>query len=93
MRLSFEWHPEKAELNERKHKVTFAEASTVFNDPLYITVLDVEHSIDEDRYITIGPSSTGRMLLVAHTDRNDRIRIISAREATRNERRFYSEGL
>jgi hypothetical protein len=93
MHLRFEWDPGKAEVNLKKHRVSFDEASTVFDDPLFITFLDEEHSIGEERYITMGLSKGGNLLLVAHTDRGGRIRIISAREATRNERRFYEEGL
>lgn len=93
MRLRFEWNPEKAKVNLKKHQISFEEASTVFDDPLFITFLDEEHSIGEERYITMGLSQKENLLLVAHTDREGRIRIISAREATRNERRFYEEGL
>ena len=87
----FEWDPEKAEKNLLKHNVEFEEARTVFDDPIFITFLDEEHSIDEERYITIGLSNKGRLLLVAHAERNDRIRIISARKATKNEEKFYQE--
>jgi len=93
MSLEFEWDPVKAKSNLQKHQVSFEEASTVFNDPLFITFLDVEHSSDEERYITMGLSRRRRLLLVAHTDRQERIRIISAREATKNEQRFYEEEL
>lgn len=72
----FEWDERKAASNLKKHRVSFSEASTVFNDPWFITFLDEEHSIDEDRYITIGLSSRNRLLLVAHTDRGGQIRII-----------------
>lgn len=91
--MEFEWNPEKAQTNLRKHRVSFEEAQTVFNDPMFITVLDVEHSITEDRYITIGQSNRNRILLIAHAEKNGRIRIISAREVTRYERNFYTEGL
>jgi uncharacterized DUF497 family protein len=91
MKLSFEWDPEKAEKNIRKHEVHFDEASTVFDDPMFITLLDEEHSNDEERYITIGISNNNRLLLVAHSERDDRIRIISARKATKNEEKFYQE--
>jgi len=63
----------------------------VFDDPLFITVIDEEHSVEEERYITIGLSQRGRLLLVAHTDRAGRIRIISARKATKREEKFYAE--
>lgn len=86
-----EWDTSKAAKNLRKHGVTFDEAATVFDDPMFITVMDDEHSTDEERYITIGVSSQRRLLIAAHTDRNGRIRIISAREATKKEERFYAE--
>ena len=89
--LQFEWDPNKAARNVEKHHVSFDEAATVFDDPAFITVIDEEHSADEDRYITIGRSQRGRLLLVAHTDHEGRIRIISARKATRRERKFYAE--
>jgi uncharacterized DUF497 family protein len=89
--LTFEWDVEKAEGNIRKHKVSFEEAKTVFDDLMFITVIDEEHSGDEERYITIGLSQHGRLLLVAHTDRAGRIRIISARKATKREEQFYAE--
>ena len=91
MRVSIEWDPVKAETNLKKHQVSFEEASTVFDDPLFITFLDVAHSVDEERYITIGLSKTNRLLLIAHTERQGVTRIISARKATKNERRFYEE--
>lgn len=86
-----EWDPAKASTKSKKHQVSFEEASTVFEDVLLITFLDVEHSIDEDRFITLGRSGAERLLMVAHTDRNGVIRIISARKATQHERRFYEE--
>jgi hypothetical protein len=91
MKVTVEWDPVKAEINLKKHRVSFEEASTVFDDPLFITFLDVEHSDDEERYITLGLSQRNRLLLIAHTDREETIRIISARKATKNERRFYEE--
>ena len=87
----FDWRAAKAAKNRRKHRVTFEEAATVFADPLFITVIDDEHSMDEERYITIGMSSQQRLLLVAHTERDGQIWIISAREATKKEERFYAE--
>ncbi len=87
----FEWDANKARLNLRKHGVSFEEACTVFDDPLFITFLDEEHSIDEERYITLGFSKMNNLLLIAHTDRGEHRRIISARKATKNERRFYEE--
>lgn len=88
---SFEWDSDKAAINAKKHRVSFEEAKTVFDDPMFITFIDEEHSIDEERYITIGLSSRGRLLMVAHTDRQDQIRIISVRKATKKEERFYAE--
>jgi uncharacterized DUF497 family protein len=91
MNPNFEWDSEKAKKNIRRHDVSFDEASSVFDDPMFITVIDEEHSSDEERYITIGISNKNRLLLVAHTERDDHIRIISARKATRNEEKFYEE--
>jgi uncharacterized DUF497 family protein len=92
MALQFEWDSKKAESNERKHGITFEEASTIFGDLLSITIDDPAHSIGEDRFITIGTSASGKLIIVVHTDHNDIIRIISARRATRNERRQYEQG-
>ncbi len=89
--MIFEWDPRKAEINVLRHAVSFTEAGTVFSDDLAITVPDPDHSIHEDRYITIGWSNRHRLLMVAHTDRGDRIRIISARELTQIERKSYEE--
>jgi uncharacterized DUF497 family protein len=91
MKVTVEWDPVKAQTNLKKHQVSFEEASTVFDDPLFITFLDVEHSFEEERYITLGLSKAKRLLLIAHTERDEVIRIISARKATKNERRFYEE--
>jgi len=88
--MEFEWDTEKEEENLRKHKISFGEAATVFGDALTITIRDPDHSIDEDRYITVGMSSGRRPLMVAHTERGDRIRIF-ARELTRSEREAYEE--
>ena len=90
--MQFEWNPDKANLNLKKHGVSFNEASTVFNDPLSLTFPDPDHSYGEDRYVIIGLSGANRILVVSHTDRADSIRIISAREATRKEQRFYEYG-
>jgi hypothetical protein len=87
--VQFEWDPEKAIENLAKHGVSFDEASTVFGDPLAGTILDPRRASDEIRFVTIGLSTTQRLIVVAHTDRDDRIRIISARRATRRERRNY----
>jgi uncharacterized DUF497 family protein len=91
MKPEFEWDPNKAESNLRKHGVTFAEASSVFDDPQFITLIDEEHSKDEERFITIGLSDKNRLVMVAHAERENRIRIISARKATKNEEKFYQE--
>lgn len=87
--LSFEWDIKKAESNERKHGITFDEASTVFADPLSPTIHDPLHSEDEERFVIIGGSHKNRMLTVVHTERGDNIKIISARNATKNERSYY----
>jgi hypothetical protein len=89
--IEFEWDPEKAESNIGKHRVGFQEAGTVFGDPLEISIFDPDHSENEDRYITIGMSSAGRVLMVAHTDRGDHVRIISARVLSRTERQAYED--
>jgi len=89
--LKFEWDPNKATKNVKGHRVSFEEAATVFDDPMFITFVDEEHSVDEERYITIGLSKRGRLLLVAHTDHEGQIRIISARKATKKEELFYAE--
>ena len=89
--MVFEWDPEKAIANLRKHRVSFAEAASVLGSDFAITVADPGHSKQEDRFITLGLSSRGRLLMVAHTDRSDRIRIISARTLTRAERNTYEE--
>ncbi|MBD2203935.1 BrnT family toxin [Calothrix sp. FACHB-1219] len=90
--MEFEWNPNKAALNVDKHGVSFQEAATVFNDPLSVTFPDPAHSIGENRYIIIEMSRYRELLVVAHTDRGEQIRIISARKATRQERKFYEEG-
>ena len=92
MVLTFEWDEEKAEINRRKHGVSFEEARTVFGDPLSITVGDVPHSMREHRYIDVGLSSEGRLLVVVYTERGEVIRLISSRDATRVERKTYEEG-
>lgn len=87
--IDFEWDVIKAKVNLRKHGVAFSEAATVLKDGRSITIYDPDHSAEEDRYITIGTSVNRRLLMVAHTDRSDRTRIISARELTRKERDAY----
>ena len=91
MSLTFEWDPDKADENERKHGVSFAEAATVFGDPLSLTVGDPDHSVGEARFLTIGMSHRQRLVVVAHADREDAVRLISARAATRVERKAYEE--
>jgi hypothetical protein len=90
-RLQFEWDPEKAKKNLKKHGVSFEEASTIFDDPQFISFLDEEHSEDEERHITIGMSDKMRLVMAAHTERRNLIRLISARKATKNEEKFYNE--
>ena len=90
--MDFQWDLGKARSNLRKHGVSFDKAASVFFDPLAVSGNDPDHSIDESRYVTFGLSSRGRLLAVIHTVRADSIRIISARRATRNERRLYEEG-
>jgi uncharacterized protein len=90
--MEFEWNPEKAVINLKKHNVSFQEATTVFNDSLSVTFPDPDHSIGENRYVMIGMSEFGKILIVSHTDRENRTRIISARKADRQEKRFYEEG-
>ena len=89
--LDFEWDETKAEANRKKHKISFKEATAVFGDVLSITMLDPDHSKAEARYITIGLSNASQLLVIAHTDRRGKIRIISARKATKNERKKYEE--
>ncbi len=89
--MFFEWDPAKEARNRRKHGVSFAEAGTVFGDPLSKTYPDLDHSEQEERYLTLGVSESGRILVIAHLEEGDTIRIINARQATRRERRFYEE--
>lgn len=91
--MTVEWDPIKAQSNFKKHGIDFTEAMTVFYDPLSITYADPDHSLAEYRCIIIGRSNRQRLLMVAHTDRNDRIRLISAREVTRHERKLYEHGI
>ena len=90
--MRVEWDPRKARENLRKHGVSFEEASSVFFDSLSATGDDPDHSADERRFVTFGVSSLGRVLVVAHAERGDAIRIISARRTTRAERNLYEEG-
>ena len=88
----FEWVPEKAEENRRKHGVSFEEASSAFTDPLAIVLEDIVHSQHEGRYLLLGRSGAGRVLVVAHSERGRAIRLISARPAAPREKRGYEEG-
>jgi uncharacterized DUF497 family protein len=90
--VRFEWDRRKAGENLRKHGVSFDEASSVFDDPLGITYPDLDHSADEQRWVTFGYSSLSRLLVVSHTERDDTSRIINARPATRSEHNIYEEG-
>ena len=91
MPLEFEWDDEKASSNVQKHGVEFDEAKTVFGDPQAETFFDPDHSENEDRFITFGLSALGHLLVVAHTDRRENVRIVSARRMTRHERKMYEE--
>jgi len=93
MTLNFEWDEEKAKTNLKNHRVSFDEATTVFSDPFSITIPGPDHSADEQRYIDIGSSDRGRILVVVYTERGTNIRIISCRKATPTERRRYEEGI
>jgi uncharacterized DUF497 family protein len=90
--MEFEWDPEKAASNVEKHGVEFVEATTVFADPLELTITDPDHSENEDRFISLGRSAAGTVLVVSFTERENHIRIISARPATPRERREYESG-
>lgn len=96
MKLIFEWDKKEAMVNQQKHKISFEEAKTLFNDPLLLTFSDEYHSVNEERYISIGISAHGRILLIIHTEQKDSddiliIRIISCRKATKFERQVYEE--
>jgi uncharacterized DUF497 family protein len=90
--MPFEWDAAKATVNLSKHGVSFAEAQTVFDDPLYVDFYDPDHSDEEHRYIIIGKSRRDRLLMVSYIERDDTIRMISARELTPAERKAYEEG-
>jgi hypothetical protein len=90
--MNVEWDDKKAKANQEKHGISFEEARTVFDDPLYVDFHDPDHSYDEHRYIIIGQSEQGRLLLVSYTERGDDIRLISSREVTPAERKDYEEG-
>jgi uncharacterized DUF497 family protein len=93
MSLSFEWDEDKSSGNLAKHGVSFSEALTVFADPLSRTIPDPLHSHDEGRFIIVGESSAGHILVVVHTHRGEAVRIISARKATPRERKDYERGI
>jgi uncharacterized DUF497 family protein len=86
---SFEWDDEKAEINFRKHSVSFDEGATIFDDPLVATISDKRHSIEEQRFIAIGTSVEGNLPVVSYTEREEKFRLISCRKATRTERNDY----
>jgi len=90
--MKFEWDEEKSVSNLKKHGVPFHEAATVFGDPLAITFSDPDHSIGEHRFLTFGLSMMNHLLVVAHTERHGKTRIINARQATRYERTIYENG-
>lgn len=90
--MEFEWDDRKEVKNEKNHGVSFHEAATVFSDPLAITFDDPDHSINEHRLITFGVSRFSRYIVVSHTERGGKMRIISAREMTKHERKYYEEG-
>jgi uncharacterized DUF497 family protein len=92
MKLTFEWNEVKAIANFKKHKVSFDEGKTIFNDPFLITFPDPDNSENEERYIYLGLSAKSRVLVLIHTERQDKIRIISCRKATALERRYDEEG-
>ncbi len=89
--LRFEWDEAKAAANLRKHKISFEEAQTVFADIFSVTINDPAHSVNEHRFVDIGISASGRILVVAYTEREQKIRLISCREATKTERKTYEE--
>lgn len=90
--MRFQWDPKKAAANLKEHGVSFEEAATALKDPLSATGHDPDHSVDEDRFITFGVSTRGRLLVISHAEKRGTIRILSARATTRTERRIYEEG-
>jgi uncharacterized DUF497 family protein len=90
--MEFKWDEKKAAANLADHGVSFDEAKTVFDDPLYVDFYDPDHSYDEHRYLIVGESRQGRLLIVSYTERRDAVRLISAREVTLSERKTYEEG-
>ena len=89
--MAFEWDADKADKNLSRHGVSFGEAVTVFDDPLYIDFYDPDHSDEEERYLVVGESSNDRVLIVSYTERGNMVRLISAREVTSAERKDYEE--
>ncbi len=90
--MQFEWDKEKAASNLKKHGVSFGEGKTVWNDYFYIDLFDDEHSVEENRFLIVGESEGKRLLIVSYTERESRVRIISARELTAKERKDYEHG-
>ncbi|MFN5864290.1 MAG: BrnT family toxin [Pseudanabaena sp.] len=90
--MKYEWDENKATKNLAKHGVSFTEAKTIFDDPMYVDFYDLDHSEDEERYLIVGESNRGRLLIVSYTERRELIRIISAREVTKSEREAYEDG-
>lgn len=90
--MKIEWDPRKAKSNLKKHGVSFEEAATALSDPMAATGADPDHFIIEERYVTFGISQNGRLLVVSHTEKDEIIRIISARKASKGEREIYEEG-
>ena len=89
--MQFEWDAEKAAANLKKHGVSFQEAATAFGDPFSATIADPDHSEDEDRYVLLGETYQGRLVVVVHADRDETVRIVSARLASRRERKSYEQ--
>jgi hypothetical protein len=90
--MEFKWDEKKAAANLADHGVSFDEAKTVFDDPLFVDFYDPDHSYDEHRYLIVGESRQGRLLIVSYTERGESVRLISAREVTLSERKAYEEG-
>ena len=90
--MKIEWDPEKAKFNLKKHGISFEEAATALSDPMAATGADPDHSITEERYVTFGVSEKGRLVVVSHTEKEETIRIISARKASKGEKELYEEG-
>jgi uncharacterized protein len=90
--MKYAWDDNKAVKNLAKHGISFTEAKTIFDDPLYVDFYDLDHSDEEERYLIVGESNRGRLLIVSYTQRRESIRIISAREVTKSEREIYEEG-